>query len=219
MRRAGPASWDARPVRHRMEGIIAACGFASGHRVVVGHWARSPLGPMSDVMWAEPDGTRTLFAPSDAVATFITAVYDFDRVEVGALAVSGDERGVEVSIRDDARTVRMAAGPGWRIPPTRRPAALTRWVEAPVARALMGVQTYGVSSRGVREWYQATTWRPVTAARATLDGHDLGARAPVEPPCRFGFSEPPSRPSITAVGPLLEDPTGRLDRILAELGA
>ncbi|HXH57047.1 hypothetical protein [Iamia sp.] len=203
-------------MRHRMEGIIAACGFASGHRVVVGHWARSPVGPMSDVMWADPDGARTLFAPTHAVAAFVTAVYDFDRVEVGALDVSGDERGVEVSIRDGARTVHMGAGPGWHIPPSRRPAALTRWVEAPIARALMGVHTYGVTPRGVREWYQATTWRPVTSARATLAGRDLGVRAAVDPPCRFGFSEPPPRPSITAVRPLLEDPSGRLDRILAE---
>ncbi len=85
-------------MRHRMEGIIAAAGFASGDRVVVGHWAAGPLGPMSDVMWAAPDGTRTLFAPTDAVATFITAVYDFDEVVVCPLRVDGGARGLDVVI-------------------------------------------------------------------------------------------------------------------------
>ena len=33
-------------MRFEMEGLIGAAGFASGDRVVVGHWARSPIGPM-----------------------------------------------------------------------------------------------------------------------------------------------------------------------------
>lgn len=205
-------------VRHRMEGIIASCGFASGDRVVVGQWARSPIGPMADVMWAAPDGTRTLFAPTDGVASFVTAVYDFDEVVVGPLATSGDGRSIRVAIGGDGpgarRTVRMGASPGWHLPLRRRPPWFTRWVEAPVARAVMGVQPYGVSPHGVREWYQATTWRPVTSARATLGDDDLGAPAPIDPPCRFGFSEPPPRPSIVEVRPLLEDPTGALDDLV-----
>lgn len=215
-------------MRHRMEGIIAAAGFASGDRVVVGHWSRSPVGALSDVMWAAGDGTRTLFAPTDAAATFITAVYDFDAVVVGPVSVAGDERRIEAVISsggghggagcgDDERRVDMSAGPGWNIPPRRRPAALTRWVEAPLARALMGVHTYGTSPRGVREWYQATAWRPVRSARASIGGRDLGALSPIHPPCRFGFSEAPRRPSITVVRPLLEDRSGRLDQTLATL--
>lgn len=234
-----------------MEGIIAAAGFASGDRVVVGHWAAGPLGPMADVMWAAPDGTRTLFAPTEAVATFVTAVYDFDEVVVGPLVVEGDARGIDVRIgrahdrglhaadaadpaggnvaapppvvgREGApatgvRTVLLRSGPGWRIPPRRRPPSLTRFVEAPIARALMGVRTYGVSPRGVREWYQATEWRPLAQASATIDGRPLGAMRPVDPPCGFGFSEPPTRPSLTVVRPLLEDPTRRLDSVLAGL--
>lgn len=207
-------------MRHRMEGIIAACGFASGDRVVVGQWALSPIGPIADVMWAAPDGTRTLLAPTEAVATFVTAVYDFDEVVVGPLATSGDGRSMRVQIGAEgdgaARRVVMAAATGWRIPPRRRPAALTRWVEAPIARATMGVRTYGVSPHGIREWYQATAWRPVVAATATLGGRDLGQLAPVDPPCRFGFSEPPPQPSITEVRPLLEDPSGALDRLVRE---
>ncbi len=208
-------------MRHRMEGIIAACGFATGDRVVVGQWARSPLGPMADVMWAAPEGTRTLFAPTETVAAFVTAIYDFDEVVVGPLATAGDGRGVRVRIgaagTPASRTVEMTTGTGWHIPPRRRPAALTRWVEAPLARALMGVRPYGVSPHGVREWYQATAWRPVVGARATVGDRVLGALSPLDPPCGFGFSEPPHRPSITEVRPLLEDPTGALDRLLADL--
>lgn len=209
-------------VRHRMEGIIASCGFASGDRVVVGQWARSPIGPMADVMWAAPDGTRTLFAPDEPVASFVTAVYDFDEVVVGPLATSGDGRRLRVTIGGDGpgtrRTVRMGAAPGWHLPLRRRPAWFTRGVEAPVARTVMGVRPYGVSPQGVREWYQATTWRPVTTARATVGDEDLGPPAPIDPPCRFGFSEPPPRPSIVEVRPLLEDPSGALDDLVEAVG-
>jgi hypothetical protein len=70
----------------------------------------------------------------------------------------------------------------------------------------MGVRTYGVTATGVREWYRADRWRPVVGGAATLDGVDLGPIGPVDPPCRFNFSEPPTRPSITDVRPLLEFP-------------
>ena len=199
-------------MRHELRGIIASAGFASGDRVVVGHWAVSPIGPMSDVMWAAPDGRRTLFAPDERVAAFITAIYRFDEVRVGPLEVTGGERGIDVTAGD--RRVRLAAGAGWRIF-FSRPPWFTRLVEAPVARVAMGVRTYGTSPSGVREWYRADTWRPVHDGSAVVAGETLGPLAPVDPPCRFGFSEPPRRPSIVAVRPLLEDPSGRLDRVVA----
>ena len=192
----------------RMEGVIAAAGFASGDRVVVGHWSLSPVGPLSDVMWASPSGRRTLHAPSVSGAELITSVYAFDEVVVDpGLTVVGDDRALDVALPSMDASVRLTAGPGWRIPPSRRPAWLTRWVEAPIARALLGVETYGVSPTGVEEWYQATAWRPVVTARATVAGRDLGGLAPVDPPCRFGFSEPPRRPSLTHVRPLLRFPS------------
>ncbi len=193
--------------RVRLQGVIGAAGFASGDRVVVGHWARSPVGPLSDVMWAAPSGERTLIAPSQAGADFVTSVYDFDAVVVDPdLVVTGDGRSLAVSIPSRSATVSLVGGRGWPIPPPRRPAWLTRWVERPIARALMGVETYGVSPTGVEEWYQATAWRPVVSARAVVADHDLGALSPVDPPCRFGFSEPPRRPSLTQVRPLLRFP-------------
>ena len=70
----------------------------------------------------------------------------------------------------------------------------------------MGVRTYGVSPTGVQEWYRADRWCPVSAGAAAVAGVDLGPIGPVDPPCGFGFSEPPKRPSITAVRPLLAFP-------------
>jgi len=191
-----------------MEGVIGAAGFASGDRVVVGRWARSPVGPLGDVMWAGPDGVRTLYAPSEDGADFVTSVYSFDDVVVdpGLVVTGADGRSLTVSIPSRSAEVALFAGPGWHIPPPRRPAWLTRWVEAPLARPLLGVETYGVSPTGVEEWYQATAWRPVVSARATVAGRDLGGLALIAPPVRFGFSEPPRHPSLTQVTPLLRFP-------------
>jgi hypothetical protein len=191
--------------RVELAGRIGAAGFASSDRVVVGVWDSGPLGPMTDVMWARPDGERVLLAPTDAVADFITSAYRFDRVEVVDVQTRPDERAIDVVAGPLA--IRLVAGAGWRLPPARlRPPWFTRFVEAPVAHVLMGVRTYGVTPTGVREWYRADRWCPVVDGAATLDGVDLGAIGPVDPPCRFNFSEPPRRPSITAVRPLLELP-------------
>jgi hypothetical protein len=192
-------------VRVELAGRIGAAGFASGDRVVVGVWESGPLGAMTDVMWARPDGERVLLAPSEAVADFITSAYRFDRVEVVDVHTSGDDRVVDVVAGPLA--VRLVGGRGWRFPPARlRPPWFTRYVEGPVARAVMGVHTYGVTPTGVREWYRADRWSRVVSGSATLDGVDLGAISAVSPPCRFNFSEPPTRPSITEVRPLLEFP-------------
>jgi hypothetical protein len=202
-------------MRFEMEGLIGAAGFTSGDRVVVGHWARSPIGPMSDVMWAEPDGRRVLYAPDERVAAFVTAIYRFDEVVVGEMAVDGSAAGLRVGVTE--REVHLQPGRARRLPGRGRPAWFTRWVEGPVARVALHVRTYGVSPSGVREWYRADSWAPLTGAAASIGGRDLGAMAEVSPPCRFGFSEAPKRPSITAVRPLLEDPSGRLDQVVADL--
>jgi hypothetical protein len=190
---------------HRVElrGVIASSGFASGDRVVVGHWSDGPLGPMTDLMWAAPDGRRTLVAPTEAVAAFVTSVYAFDEVEVVDVQVEAGDR--RLLVRAGAREVELVAGRGLRIP-VPRPPWVTRFVEGPIARALMGVRTYGTSPSGVREWYRADGYRRLVSARAVLDGVDLGAMVPVDPPAGFGFSEPPSRPSWVEVRPLLDGP-------------
>lgn len=199
--------------RWELAGRIAGTGFASGDRVVVGHWDRSPVGPFVDLMWAEPDGRRVLVVPDERAAAFVTAVYGFDAVEVVAtMAAAWDGR--RLTVDAGRRRVELVAGRGVPIPGPR-PAWLTRHVEGPVARALLGVRTYGVSPTGVREWYRASRWSPLRAAEAAVDGRSCGPMGPVSPACGFGFSEPPRRPSLTAVRPLLEDPSGRLDMLLA----
>jgi hypothetical protein len=163
---------------------------------------------MDDLMWATPDGERVLVAPTPAVAGFVSSVYDFDRVVVSPLLVPDHGRRVlDLHAADLGLELHLEAGRGWPMPvPRRRPRWLTRYVEAPIARRLLRVEPYGVSPTGVREWYQASRYRPVVAARATRDGADLGPFGPLTPPVRFGFSEPPRRPSLVEVTTRLEVP-------------
>ena len=180
-------------------------GFASGDRVVVGHWDRTPIGPIADVMWATPAGVRILLVPSDEAGDFVSGVYGFDEVRVVPFAVALAERVLTV----EAGPISLRFDAGRRIPiPGPRPAWLTRYVEAPIARLVMGVETYGVSPTGVEEWYRARSYAGLRAATAVLDGRSLGAMAPVDPPAGFGFSEPPARPSWVEVTPRLRYPDG-----------
>lgn len=201
--------------RVRLEGRIAAAGFASGDRFVIGLWDRGPLGAMIDVMWAQANGTKVLLAWSQAVADFVGGVYEFDEVRVvEAHAGSRDDR-VEV----DAGPLHAELHTGtplkvFRLRPRflRRSAAWVR-VEDVVFRPLAGrfligggraVRLYGRSPSGVQEWYCIDSYRPVISARATLEGQDLGPLTPLDPPAHFGFSEFPSRPAVVDCAPLLE---------------
>lgn len=185
-------------------GTISSAGFRSGDRFVVGHWPVSPIGPMGDVMWATPDDRRILLAPSVAVADFITTIYDFDDVRTGPLRIDADGRSTQV--RGHGLELELVGGRR-RPVPIRRPLAITRWIEAPIARRLMGVETFGTSPTGAREWYQTQGWRWVESGGARLDGADLGSPGHVERPLRVGFSEPPGRPSIVSVRVTIDLPS------------
>lgn len=197
-----------------LDGVIAATGFASGDRVVIGSWWSSPLGAFTDVMWSEPGGVRVLYAPDDRVARFVTSVYRFDRLVVAPFSTRVDDRRVEVEVA--GRRVLLEGGRRLPLPfpGGRRPRWITRWVEGPIARSALGVRTFGTSPTGVREWYQARHVRWVRAASGSVAGRDLGALTPVWPPVGVGFSEPPRRPSIVRVRTTLLDPTGRVDRVV-----
>jgi hypothetical protein len=195
---------------HELRGRILGCGFSTGVRVVVGMWDTSPIGPFADVMWAERDGTRVLYAEERA-ERLVSAVYGFDRVVHDRVGATWDRRVLDVRFGDARLT--FSVGRGVPFPP--RPRWITRYVEAPIARRLLGVETYGVSPSGVREWYRARRFHRIRAV--DTHGLALGVMGPVAPRCGFGFSEPPAMPSLTEVRPVLQDPTGRLDQVIGEL--
>lgn len=205
MRRAGHS-------RHRFAGHIAGVGSTSGVRVVVGHWPQSPLGPFTDVMVAEADGTRVLLAPDAEVADFVARTYRFDRVVVGPVWAEVTEGRWQVEGPELSLTLhlgrRTPLGRLLRLVPSRL--ATAPWwsgLTDPVARvALRGVRTRGSAGCGRREFYGATDLHAVVGLRGRWRGGDLGALAPVAPEPRFGFGSTPEQPSVTAVTTTVEVP-------------
>ncbi|MGG5261145.1 hypothetical protein [Phycicoccus avicenniae] len=198
--------------RRRFRGRIAGVGSGSGVRVVVGWWQESPFGPFADAMVETADGHRVLLAPTQEVADLVSTTYTFDEVRiepVEVLAGSADDDAWVRSWGPSSPSLtltlevggRTGLGQLLRLVPGRlatSPAFAT--LTDPVARvALRGVRTRGVAQAGRREYYGATDVREVTAMTGSFDGTDLGALAPVDPPCRFGFSSTPRRPSVTEV--------------------
>lgn len=196
--------------RSRFRGAIAGAGSTSGTRVVVGHWPESPYGAFADVMVETGAGHRVLLAPSAEVSDFVAATYVFDEVRVepveacvrpGTWAVRSPSLSLDLGVGG-----RTALGRALRLVP-RRVAEAPAWcaLTDPVARlALRGVRTRGVAREGSREWYGATDVRAVTSLAGAFDGANLGSLAPVDPPCRFGFSSTPRRPSVTTVTTTVE---------------
>lgn len=191
--------------RVAMRGVVSSAGFESGDRFVCGNWLESPIGAFTDLMWSSSKGHRTLFVASEAALDFVSGIYAFDGVEVEPVAahLAGHSLDVEVG------PIELHLQGGWPRPiPFGRSSAFVRFVHGPVAFVAMGVRTFGVSPMGVREWYRADVYRRVVAGAARVDGRDLGALAPLVPPVRFGFSEPPRRSSMVWLRPLLEYPDG-----------
>ena len=193
-------------MRQRFIGAIAGTGSTSGVRVVVGHWHDTPLGAFSDAMVETAAGHRVLLAPHPAAADLVAATYTFDEVRLEDVEVT--RRAVPVELRSPSLVLDLTSGGArrsgvllrLRARPRSRPARAWCALTDPVARvALRGVRTRGCAGNGRREWYGATDTRAVIAAAGTFDGDDLGTVAPVDPPCRFGFSSTPRRPSMTAV--------------------
>jgi hypothetical protein len=198
-----PVRAAGRRGRLRFEGWIAGIGTSSGTRVVIGHWARSPLGPFSDVMLERADGHRLLLAPSRQSAGFIADTYVFDEVRTVP---------VEVTVADGAWTV--VAGPlelcfttgrrsavGLLLRAVPRPlSARPAWATAiGLPALLLGVRTHGSARGGRHEWYGAHDLHLITTATATYEGEALGRLARVEPPVRFGFGSTPRTPCLVRV--------------------
>ncbi|MFJ2738353.1 hypothetical protein ACIO3O_01660 [Streptomyces sp. NPDC087440] len=185
-------------------------GTSGGTRLVLGHWPRSPFGPLSDVMLERADGERLLLAPTPETAEFIRRTYTYDAVRVTPVRVSvaGDLWEVSAGPLDLRFRVGRRGPLGLLLrtvpgPLAARPAwcALT---DVPVRFLLTGVRTRGSAGGGRREWYGARDLRPVTALSGTFDGTDLGTLAPVSPPVRFGFGSVPRDPALTRITTTIE---------------
>lgn len=189
----------------RFEGRIAGIGTASGTRVVIGMWERSPLGRFTDVMIEDGAGHRLLLAPSDEVADYVSSTYTFDEVRVVPVETRRVDGGIAVTAGDLA--VRLTVGGISPLGVLMRlvPSGLAtdpRWLRLidPVARVLVrGARTAGSAGGGKREYYGVTLVRDVSAAVTTQAGVDLGPLAPLSPPVRFGFGSAPARPSLVDV--------------------
>ena len=200
----------AKELRSRVVGSISSAAFASGDQYVIGCWNETPVGPICDVMWLDSDNRRTLIVPSDTAAEFITSIYTFDNVSIAPLKVAIEKGSTFVATDDLAIEIH---GGLLRPVPLWRPLWITRHVEAPIARLLMGVETYGTSPTGAKEWYQTRGWRWATSATATRDGEDLGAMVPIDRPMNVGFSNPPIRGSVVAVSVTIDQPRSSSARI------
>jgi hypothetical protein len=189
----------------RFDGWIAGIGTASGARVVLGHWVRSPFGPFSDVMFEDPDGLRLLLAPSRETADFVAGTYLFDEVRVAPVRVrvTGQRHW---SVSAPPLDLRFSTGrrglPGLalRAVPGRlatRPGWIALW-DRP-ARLLLGARTHGSARPGRHQWYGVRDLHPVTSATVAYEGESLGALSPVEPPVRFGPGSTPRHPCVVRV--------------------
>jgi len=158
---------------------------------VIGNWASSPVGVLSDVMWAQPDGQRVLLAPEHG-ADYITSIYSYDEVRVQPVDVSLGEVTMSVASGDLRLTIDLGS---FVVPLPPRPRFVTATVENWCSRALLGTRTYGVSPTGVKEWYRTRKIVRVTAASGLLADEDLGELRPIEGPLGFGFTDPPRPPS------------------------
>ncbi len=194
----------------RFDGRILGVGTASGTRVVLGVWDRSPFGAFADAMVEDGAGHRRLVAPAH-VAEFVASTYGFDDVveapvrvrhDVGAPAPGGlvvaqaGPLGLRAVVGHRTSLGRML-----RLLPRRLATAPSfAGLTDPVARLLLdGVRTRGTAGNGRRETYGATDVHGVVAVHATWEGADLGELADVDPPVRFGFGSTPRRPSLTRV--------------------
>jgi hypothetical protein len=199
--------------RQSFRGQIAGVGSSSGTRVVVGRWTSSPFGAFADVMLEQADGHRVLLAPSPEVAGFVADTYVFDEVVVGPVsaAVTLGRAGSPEGSRWDVRAGELVARftVGGRAPLGRVLRAVPGRVGDstafatlvdPVARVVLrGVRTRGQARSGRREWYAAQDLHRVTSLSGRWRGTELGTLAPVDPPCRFGFSSTPRTPGVTRV--------------------
>jgi hypothetical protein len=199
-------------MRTRFDGYIAGLGTTSGTRIVVGHWPRSPFGPVSDVMIERTGGKRMLLAQTEQLAEFVAATYAFDGVHIVGLKVRHD--GANWAISAGPLDLRFSTGArsalGWLLravpPPVARHPAWIRMTDSPARLLMAGVRTHGTAGNGRHEFYGAQDLHPIVAATASLEGQDLGELADIDPPVRFGFGSTPSYPALVRITTTVDVP-------------
>lgn len=197
-------------IRDLFRGQIAGAGSTSGVRIVIGHWPQSPFGSFTDAMVADASGRRALIAPSDQIAEYVSATYEFDATNIVDVRFAATDEAW--SFEGGDLSVRLGIGERTLLGALLRP--IPRAVSAapamtvitdPIARiVLRGVRTRGTAGGGRREFYGAHDVRAITTLTGTWDGQDLGTLAPVDPTPDFGFSSTPRHPSITDVTTTIE---------------
>ncbi len=185
----------------KFDGRISSSGFESGDRIVIGDWTHSPLGEFTNIMWAQPDGTRVLLSPSEAHAKYVSQLYNFEEVNVVDINVERHHRGINVTAGDLVISYRWRRGIAF---PLNRPRWLIASVENWFAGIFFGTKTYGLTCNGLREWYCVRGLASLSTANATNAGNDLGEMRPFEVTACFGFSEPPKKPSSARVYSMIE---------------
>tara|TARA_B100000212_G_scaffold341639_1_gene325405 strand:- start:9514 stop:10518 length:1005 start_codon:yes stop_codon:yes gene_type:complete len=177
-------------------GRITSSGFETGDRIVVGAWKTSVFGEFADIMWAKPDGTRVLIAPTKEIAEYVTAMYSFDEVIIEDVKTVGNERELKVSCQ--TMDIEFTWNKGFPIP-FRRSLLFIATVELFFAKLIFSTRTYGITKNNRKEWYAIDRVSHITSANALISGKDAGEFRPMDKPCRFGFSEAPKKPSSCIV--------------------
>ena len=149
------------------KGRISSSGFASGDRIVVGDWKESPLGSFTDIMWARPDGHRTLIAPNQEVVDYVEGMYSFDEIKIQDITVTEKERRFTLSC--ESMELDFSWKKGWKIP-FRRSLFFIATVELFFAKLFFGTRTHGTTKNTRKEWSAKARDSNITDASATIEG-------------------------------------------------
>ena len=188
-------------VREVFRGRIFSSSFERGDRVVIGAWDDSPLGGFTNIMWADPNGNRTLFSPSEKHAEYVSSLYSFEEIRIVPVDVKIE--GKSISVKADDFSVYMSWG--FRFPlPFPRPLWFISSVENFFAKTLFGTRTHGIANNGSEEWYSIRSISWLKGASAIVSGDNLGAMSSRTESSCFGFSEPPRRPAAVSLSSIIE---------------
>lgn len=178
------------------KGRITSSGFQSGDRIVVGTWDESRFGKFTDIMWARPDGHRTLIAPSKDIAEYVDEMYSFDEILIQDIDV--EQNGDEMKVSCEMMELEFVWNRGWKIP-FKRSLLFIATVELFFAKLFFSTRTHGVTRNNRKEWYAIDRVSKITKANAIISGQSAGQISPMKEPCKFGFSEAPKKPSSCEV--------------------